>query len=100
MPLPSVEEVARYLRIEDLIEEEQQEKEDLQEFINAAVEELEDSGITNQESHSYGLAIKLLVANYYEQRRPQVVGTIATNLNFSLERIILRLKAAELGDKE
>lgn len=99
MPLPTVEEVARYLRIEDIIEEEPQEKADLELFINAAVEELSDSGVKNQESDSYGLAIKLLVANYYEERRPQVVGTITSNLNFSLERIILRLKANELGDK-
>ena len=102
MPLPSVEEVARYLRIEDIIKEETHEKEFLEELIGAAVEELEDSGIKDQSTASYGLAIKLLVANYYEERRPQVVGTIVTNLNYSLNRIILRLKARELpaGDEE
>lgn len=102
MALPTVEEVARYLRIDDLIEEEPGEKADLQDFINTAVEDLEDSGIKNQESARYGMAIKLLVANYYNERRPQVVGTITTNLNYSLERIILQLKAAELpaGDSE
>lgn len=95
MPLPSIEEVKEYLKI-DTDEENQQ----ISEFIEVAVEELADSGIKDQSSHSYGMAIKLLVANYYAERRPQVVGTIATNLNFSLERIILRLKAAELGDEE
>lgn len=100
MPLPSVEEVARYLRIEDIIKEETHEEEFLEELIGAAVEELSDSGIKDPSTKSYGLAIKLLVANYYEERRPQVVGTITTNLNFSLQRIILRLKARELGDKE
>lgn len=97
MPLPTLEEVKDYLKI-DTDEEDVQ----IQEFINAAVEELEDSGIKDQSTASYGLAIKLLVANYYEERRPQVVGTIVTNLNYSLNRIILRLKARELpaGDEE
>lgn len=97
MALPTVEEVKEYLKI-DTDEEDVQ----IQEFINAAVEELEDSGIKDQSTASYGLAIKLLVANYYEERRPQVVGTIVTNLNYSLNRIILRLKARELpaGDEE
>ena len=97
MPLPTLEEVKDYLKI-DTDEEDVQ----IQEFINAAVEELEDSGIKDQSTASYGLAIKLLVANYYEERRPQVVGTIVTNLNYSLNRIILRLKSRELpaGDEE
>lgn len=102
MPLPSVEEVARYLRIEDIVAEEPEEKAFLEELIGVAVEDLQDSGIKNKESKRYGLAIKLLVANFYNERRPQVVGTITTNLNYSLERIILQLKAAELpaGDSE
>lgn len=97
MALPSVEEVARYLKIDD-----QDEFEEIQDFINAAVEDLSDSGINDQTSASYGMAIKLLVANYYEERRPQVVGTITSKLHYSLERIILRLKARELpgGDDE
>lgn len=102
MPLPSVEEVARYLRIEDIVAEEPEEKTFLRELIDVAVEDLEDSGIKNKESARYGLAVKLMVANFYNERRPQVVGTITTNLNYSLERIILQLKAAELpaGDSE
>lgn len=95
MPLPTLEEVKDYLKI-DTDEEDAQ----IEEFIDAAVEELEDSGIKDQSTKSYGLAIKLLVANYYEERKPQVVGTITTNLEFSLQRIILRLKARELGDSK
>ncbi|QGH35137.1 phage gp6-like head-tail connector protein [Gracilibacillus salitolerans] len=102
MALPSVEEVARYLRIEDIIENEEEEKNFLDDLIEVAVEELDDSGIKDQSTKSYGMAIKLLVANYYEERRPQVIGTVTANLKFSLERIILRLKARELpaGDEE
>lgn len=102
MPLPSVEEVARYLRIEDIVAEEPEEKTFLGELIDVAVEDLEDSGIKNKESARYGLAVKLMVANFYNERRPQVIGTITSTLNFSLERIILQLKAAELpaGDDE
>lgn len=95
MSLPTLEEVKDYLKI-DTDEEDAQ----IEEFIDAAVEELSDSGIKDQSTKSYGLAIKLLVANYYEERKPQVVGTITTNLNFSLQRIILRLKARELGDSK
>ncbi|MGN8647889.1 head-tail connector protein [Gracilibacillus sp. HCP3S3_G5_1] len=102
MSLPTVEEVARYLRIEDIVEEELEEKVFLEELIEVAVEDLEDSGIKDQTTKRYGMAIKLLVANLYEERRPQVVGTITTNLQYSLERIILQLKARELpaGDEE
>lgn len=102
MALPTVEEVARYLRIEDIVEEEKEEKADLQNFIDIAIEDLESSGVTNQDSARYGLAIKLMVSNFYNERRPQVVGTITSNLNYSLERIILQLKAEELpaGDDE
>lgn len=95
MPLPTLEEVKDYLKI-DTDEEDAQ----IEEFIDAAVEDLEDSGIKDQSTKSYGVAIKLLVANYYEERKPQVVGTITTNLEFSLQRIILRLKARELGDSK
>jgi len=95
MPLPTLEEVKDYLKI-DTDEEDAQ----IEEFIDEAVEELEDSGIKDQSTKSYGVAIKLLVANYYEERKPQVVGTITTNLEFSLQRIILRLKARELGDSK
>ncbi|WP_017470622.1 head-tail connector protein [Amphibacillus jilinensis] len=102
MAVPTVEEVARYLRIEDIIEEEPQEKVFLENLIGTAVEDLEDSGIKDQSTKRYGMAVKLLVANFYEERRPQVVGTITTNLQYSLERIILQLKARELpaGDEE
>ncbi|WP_277679549.1 head-tail connector protein [Gracilibacillus dipsosauri] len=96
MSLPDVSEVMDYLRIED-----EEEMPHVSGFIQAAIEELEDSGIKDQTTASYGLAIKLLVANYYEERRPQVVGTVVANLQYSLERIILRLKARELpkGDE-
>lgn len=101
MALPSVEEMARYLKIEDIVEEEPDELVFLQDLIDAAVEDLEDSGIKNKETKRYGLAIKLMVANFYNERRPQVVGSITSNLDFSLQRIILQLKAKELpvGDK-
>lgn len=100
MALPTVDEVARYLRIEDIVNEEEEEKVFLEELIETAVEDLEDSGIKDQSTKRYGMAIKLLVANFYEERRPQVVGTITTNLHYSLERIILQLKARELPGDE
>lgn len=95
MALPSLEEVKEYLRI-DGAEEDQL----LSSLISIAQEDLSDSGIKNQETERYGLAIKLLVANHYDERRAQVVGTITSNLNYSLERIILQLKAAELPKGE
>lgn len=93
MPLPEIQDVKEYLKIDD-----DEENTQIQEFIDIAVEELEDSGIKDQSTKSYGMAIKLLVANYYEERRPQVIGTVTANLSFSLERIILRLKARELPE--
>ncbi len=98
MALPTVEEIIEYLRLDEVEEEE---KSFLDSLILVAQEDLADSGIKNQETERYGLAIKLLVANHYEQRRPQVVGTITTKLSYSLERLILQLKAAELpkGDE-
>ncbi|MCT1575695.1 head-tail connector protein [Oceanobacillus kimchii] len=100
MPLPDAQEVARYLRIEDILDEEPEEEAFLNDLIEIAVEDLEDSGIKDQTTKRYGMAIKLMVANLYEERRPQVVGTITSNLNYSLERIILQLKARELPERE
>lgn len=100
MALPNVEEVARYLRVEDLIEDNEEERELLENLIDVAAEDLEASGIKNQKTSRYGMAIKLMVANFYEERRAQVVGTITSNLNFSLERLILQLKADELPEVE
>lgn len=98
MSLPTVMEVARYLRIEDLVEDSEEEADFLASLIEVAVEDLADSGIKNQETARYGMAVKLMVANFYEERRAQVVGTITSKLEFSLERLILQLKAAELPE--
>ncbi|WP_018934590.1 head-tail connector protein, partial [Gracilibacillus lacisalsi] len=70
MPLPDLQNVKEYLKIDG-----DEENTQIQEFIDTAVEELEDSGIKDQSTVSYGMAIKLLVAGYYEERRPQVIGT-------------------------
>ncbi|WP_156290783.1 head-tail connector protein [Oceanobacillus salinisoli] len=96
MALPTNMEVAKYLKIEDIVQEDAEELAFLDELIEVAAEDLAGSGIKNQDTHRYGMAIKLLVANFYEERRPQVVGTITSNLNYSLERIILQLKAEEI----
>lgn len=96
MAVPTNLEVAKYLRIDDLVESDPEELIFIDELIEVAQEDLTDSGIKNKETARYGMAIKLLVANYYEERRPQAIGTITSNLNYSLERIILQLKAAEL----
>lgn len=95
MALPTVGEVRDYLRI-DGVEDDMF----LDSLINAAVEDLTDSGIKNQETERYRLAVMLLVANHYEERRPQAIGSYSTKLAFSLERIILQLKAAELPEVE
>jgi uncharacterized phage protein (predicted DNA packaging) len=91
MSLPTINEIKNYLRIDGAEDEAF-----LGSLINVAKEDLTASGITNQTSERYKLAIMLLVANHYEERRPQVVGTIASKLSYSLERIILQLKAEEL----
>lgn len=96
MAVPTDLEVAKYLKVDDLVEDDPEELAFINDLIKVAQEDLTDSGIKNKETARYGMAIKLLAANYYEERRPQAVGTITSNLNYSLERIILQLKAAEL----
>lgn len=90
--------VARYLRIEDLVEGSEEEKDFLAFLIDVAEEDLAASGIKNKESARYVMALKLMVANLYEERRAQVVGTITSKLEYSLERLILQLKAEELPE--
>ena len=89
--LPTVVDIKEYLRIEGT-----EEDVFLGSLISVAQEDLADSGVTDKTSERYGLAIKLLVATHYEERSPEVVGTITTKLSYSLERIILQLKASEL----
>ncbi|MBP1950293.1 head-tail connector protein [Virgibacillus litoralis] len=91
MPLPSIDEVKSYLRVDGT-----EDDMFISSLISVAQEDLASSGITNTETERYGLAIKLLVANHYEERRPQVVGTVTNKLAYSLERIILQLKAEEI----
>jgi uncharacterized phage protein (predicted DNA packaging) len=93
MPLPTVPEVKNYLRIDGAEDEAF-----LSSLINVAQEDLAASGITNTNSERYKLAVMIMVANHYEERRPEAVGTIVAKLSYSLERIILQLKAEELGD--
>lgn len=100
MALPTLEEIIDYLRLEE-DELEEEEKSFLDSLILVAQEDLADSGVKNTETERYGLAIKLMVSNHYENRNVQAIGTITTKLNYSLERLILQLKAAELpgGDE-
>lgn len=93
MALPTNIEVAKYLHLEGA---EQDDIDLIDSLILVAVEDLADSGIKNKDTERYAMAIKLMVSNLFEERRPQVVGTITSKLNFSLERIILQLKAKEL----
>lgn len=88
-----IKEVKDYLRLEG-------DEDDyfIQTLILAAKEDLADSGVTNQETERYKIAVKLMVANFYEQRKSFVVGQTVSNIPYSLERIILQLKADELGD--
>lgn len=91
MPLPTVPEIKNYLRLDGA-----EDDDFLGSLINVAKEDLAASGIKNETTERYKLAIMLLVANHYEERRPEAVGTIATKLSYSLERIILQLKAEEI----
>ncbi|GGJ48485.1 head-tail connector protein [Virgibacillus salexigens] len=91
MPLPSVGEIKNYLRVDG-----SEDDTFLDSLIEAAKEDLTSSGITNQETARYTIAIKLLVANYYEERRPEVIGTSVAKNSYSLGRIIAQLKAEEL----
>lgn len=93
MAVPTLNEVKHFLRI-DGNEDDQL----LETLINVAVEDLTDSGIKNKETERYKLAVLILVANHYEERRPQVIGTVINKLNYSLERIILQLKAGEKNE--
>jgi len=89
--LPTISEIKNYLRIDGA-----EDDAFIDSLISVAQEDLTASGITIQTSERYKLAVMLLVANHYEERRPQVVGTITSKLAYSLERIILQLKADEL----
>ena len=89
--LPTIPEIKNYLRIDGA-----EDDAFIDSLISVAQEDLTASGITIQTSERYKLAVMLLVANHYEERRPQVVGTITSKLAYSLERIILQLKADEL----
>jgi uncharacterized phage protein (predicted DNA packaging) len=89
--LPTAPEVKNYLRLDGA-----EDDAFIGSLISVAKEDLTASGITVQTSERYKLAVMLLVANHYEERRPQVVGTITNKLAYSLERIILQLKAEEI----
>ena len=93
--LPTIEEIKNYLRIDgtedDLF---------LGSLITVAQEDLKASGVKTSTSERYRLAIMLLVANHYEERRPQVIGTITSNVQYSLERLILQLRAEDLPGDE
>ncbi|CDQ39550.1 head-tail connector protein [Virgibacillus salexigens] len=91
MSLPTVEEVKNYLRIDGA-----EDDSFLGSLIDVAEEDLMSSGIKNQETARYKLAALLLIANHYEERRPEVIGTSVAKNSYSLERIILQLKAEEL----
>lgn len=91
MPLPSIEEMKNYLRIDGSEDDAL-----LDTLIEVAKEDLTASGITNQETNRYKLAAMLLVANHYEERRPEIIGTSTAKNSYSLERIISQLKAEEM----
>lgn len=89
--LPTIPEIKNYLRLDGA-----EDDAFISSLISVAQEDLTASGITVQTSERYKLAVMLLIANHYEERRPQVVGTVTNKLSYSLERIILQLKADEL----
>lgn len=89
--LPTIPEIKNYLRLDGA-----EDDAFIGSLISVAQEDLTASGITVQTSERYKLAVMLLVATHYEERRPQVVGTVTNKLSYSLERIILQLKADEL----
>lgn len=86
-----IEKVKKYLRIDY-----DGEDEEIQEFIAAAEEYLENAGVKRRNNSSlYNLAVKLLVSNWYSNRIP--IGTVTQTMEYSLSRILLQL---QLGDDE
>ena len=72
------------------------EDEEIQAFISAAEEYLENAGVKKKEdSPLYDLAVKQLVSNWYSNRIP--IGTATQSIEYSLKRILTQLT---LGDEE
>lgn len=79
-----VNEIKEYLRIDTDLDDGL-----LNSLVIAAKEYLKNAGVAKTEGPLYDLAVKLLVAHWYENR--EVVGK-ADKLAFSLEAIITQLK--------
>ena len=79
-----VNEIKEYLRIDTDLDDGL-----LNSLVIAAKEYLKNAGAAKTEAPLYDLAVKLLVAHWYENR--EVVGK-ADKLAFSLEAIITQLK--------
>lgn len=57
----------------------------------AAIEYLTNAGIKESEKPLYQLAIKLLVAHWYENRQAVVIGQVSKQLEYSLQSIMMQL---------
>lgn len=57
----------------------------------AAIEYLSNAGVDQSDSALYVLAVKLLVAHWYENRQAVVVGQVSKQLEYSLQAILAQL---------
>lgn len=82
-------ELKLYLRVEN-------DEDDLfiQALQQAAIEYLKNAGVDQSDSALYGLAIKLLVAHWYENRQAVIIGQVSKQLEYSLQAILAQLMYA------
>lgn len=85
-----IEELKLYLRVDT------DDEDPLIESLQIAAEEyLLNAGVKcSYERRLYGVAVKLIVSNWYENRNPVLVGTISKEIEMSLNCIIPQLKYA------
>ena len=57
----------------------------------AAVEYLTNAGVIQTDDALYALAVKLLVAHWYENRQAVIIGQVSKQLEYSLQAILAQL---------
>ena len=88
-----LEELKIYLKLDD-----NEEDDFVQTLLISAEEYLTNAGITKDYTKElYKLAIKILVAHWFENRAVETVGKNVTKIAFSLEVILVQLKYTQ-GD--
>lgn len=79
-------ELKLYLRVDN--DDDDQFIETLQQ---AAIEYLINAGVVQTDNALYALAVKLLVAHWYENRQAVIIGQVSKQLEYSLQAVLAQL---------